>query len=627
MKKQAMSPDWKLKAVESVEKAVVAVSQGTARCVAWAVGTIPAGAIAAMAAASKTAGALATTVTGGAARAVETTKKARLDHLPTAGIATASAISGYATFEGLRAVTAGSGYSVVVVLLVALCATLAIQGLLVWAVVQYQRSRTVNERLRRLILYTILVTFSVGFGTAFWTRAIAGDRIAREDFELQIAGPRTELTAFQDSLGVVGQSLDALVKHSAEMADREAQVGDSCGYATDARRGPRYDVRMADAQTLQSYGPHVTTRTSEIGAMIDALDHAGVDFVRARVHEYERLLEATLAKAQALGADAKLRVLRNWLEVRIEQGRSGFVSADGREFQCADPTFGQLAGGVIAALDAMPMVEAKDINIIDLGDPIEAVEFVFRRIAAVPAKLAAALVPRSQAQLRAERQQQLASGPTDEIAAPKLGALPVTLGLLFDVLIFISATQMPARATEPPRGGVIKAVSGALRPLRAADTREYLWLMQHVRSPHDLLRARMVRSRRRTLVYAVEATARMDEESEDRALHTLMQLISTLGLARRAYDAIEADKFERMVRPVTLYPISPIFTVGELQNCSPDELLTQLWQLEQKSLKSRASSTTRRSRSASESRTSVGLHSVPPSENERGREYESSGVM
>ena len=162
-----------------------------------------------------------------------------------------SVVSFVATYTGWRAVIGETSTFPWGGLILAGLVTAGIQAGLLLAVIQTKSAQRSRDRLHWVAIYLIVLAISVGFGVGFWAHKLQGYDMSAQDHHVQLARVTTPLLAFSRAYEAISETSGELATHSATMFVREAQTGDSCGYATPSRVGPRARLRERDQAMFQ----------------------------------------------------------------------------------------------------------------------------------------------------------------------------------------------------------------------------------------------------------------------------------------------------------------------------------------------------------------------------------------
>lgn len=509
----------------------------------------------------------------------------RRQQLRVVAIALATAVSSIATFIGLHSVVSGYSDSSIIGLTVSGAGTAVIQLLLVWSVLELIDARGIFARLGYLVVYLVVMFFSVAFAVGFWTQAVSGEKLSREDFDRQVGPPVAALAFFEQQFGGAAEATAGLVTHSQTMAEREQAVGDSCGYDTTAKRGPRYRLRMQDAAFLTPFSPLLGTLASDVSTWQSALDSARRDFESARLREFEGVLKGTLERARAARVEPRLTVLTTWLAQRLAAGRNGFTDEDGQQFVCRDETLDALGQQVLASVTRLPeLPDPGAISVLDLRTPAAAVALVFSRVGVRLSSLPRVIFPPTRTALTAEQRSRVQGRTTAlENGEPRLESMPIGLGIMFDLLIFLTAALTRSRAPRLRESGNVGdwgCLIDDLRPKAAQRKR----LIQFLALPpdtslHALMDRRLVTVtgflvRTQSFIYAADVADRATPNSADRVVHDFMTLLVRSGQARIEYDVVDRKHFQQAVRPARIMGRSRQLRVWAL-GISAEQLLME----------------------------------------------------
>ena len=260
----------------------------------------------------------------------------------------ASAVSGLATFTGMRELTGGGPTG----LLYALAFTVLVQLAILWAVERIAAARGLG-RLGPAAVYATAVTVSVGFGYGFFYDLLsAAQRSAESRAELRAAVAR-QLAGFAGHYRDFADMVAAAAAWSARQAEIERKRGGTGGGRAEPGAGPRTRLRLREAAILDEFARHFRERAARVEELARRMDALLADAGRppAEVTGEVRRLHA---EAAAYARDPRLAELRAFAEGRITRGRTGFVDPrTGERFTCADPELERR----LAALLAVPPPE------------------------------------------------------------------------------------------------------------------------------------------------------------------------------------------------------------------------------------------------------------------------------
>jgi uncharacterized membrane protein SirB2 len=235
--------------------------------------------------------------------------------------------------------------NVVVPLVISVLLTSGIQLMLVYTAHAVKDQRGLLKKLFYLIVYFICMSFSVGFGYAFWFEQIRTEDIEKETYVKQVNASLHALAQFKQRYADFTYNLSELVKHSQQQAERESASGDTCDRKTQGIRGPRARQREADAALFANYLPYVNQSYNKIVNGITALETGLSNFSNGDdIKAYEEDLNKVNREANLEWGSSWRNDLLKLLEKRIEQwqGQKEFIRGQ-NTFKCPDETLARYA--------------------------------------------------------------------------------------------------------------------------------------------------------------------------------------------------------------------------------------------------------------------------------------------
>ena len=425
-----------------------------------------------------------------------------------------SVVSTVTTGTGVFRLVSGSldGSDRSLALLLTVILTAFLQGGLVFALVECGVSRGLR-RGRFFALYAVLAAISVTLGYGFWFEKMRAHEYAAEILGGQANRTVGSLLRFEATLAPVSTKLGELAEYSSQQAEREAKIGDTCGYDAGAYRGPRAEQRELDAEMFRSAARHVDTLTARVRASVAAA--RGIDSVRVSRSAVSKLRGA-YEDLEVVQDDPELPLILGRLRARLDMGRTGFRGG----FDCPDPRLDALISEVLQA--ELPTLPAW-VEPLDPGDPKAVLSFVIDRAVAAAAALPRRLLPSSRSELQAARIEELRAGPAAAADRAFLkDMIPLGWAALVDFLILVFGLQCRSRAA----GGVSNVLAGAMsdrETLRSAiGERLHTYLRLEPQALAAELERRTFERSRKSLVGVPLLTASPRERQLQRALDLLV---------------------------------------------------------------------------------------------------------
>ena len=242
-----------------------------------------------------------------------------------------------------------------------------------------------------------------------------------------------------------GDNLLELSKYSTAKAELEEKQGGTCDGNRVAAKGVRYKQRTEDATKAKSYADFFSGHFTTVETSIDTLKTGLGEYQADQVMQQEQQINATNREANALWGSGRRVELFQWLEDRIEKGRTGF-ERDGVSFKCPDAIFESLGQSVLnVSYTPLP----NQIDLFNSKNGKESIRLIWGNLFLLPVDVLKWLV----------------STPIERAKMETLQMIfiqPLLLGIVIDLLIFLAALNL--KMSDPAVKAVAKAVSPYIYP-------------------------------------------------------------------------------------------------------------------------------------------------------------------
>lgn len=339
------------------------------------------------------------------------------------------------------------------------------------------------------------------------------------------------ILAFAQSYRTVGDAMERLAQHSTEQARIEATQGTSCQPGAGTGRGPRYDLRMADAATFAEFRTQVAgrlTRIEDLAKRAEALSAGSGADAMAKLPALRRVVD----EIKAVEADLLLPQLRAAAEQRLAKGRAPIAippaqrGADrATSFTCPDPRLDGHLTTVIEAIRALKPVP--EIAVIDARDPREGAMLALQRLIGT---LASGELPTlSMEALKKSRTRALAGGDPADGGLKPTDLTALGLAILVELMLLIAF--LIGNRTHVDHPGLDPLARSLARERSRIFRRAWRKVGGRADGLAAILDRHMKHEHRATLLVVPLYT----DDAEEQALHRMMELLVGVGLARRIY--------------------------------------------------------------------------------------------
>lgn len=302
------------------------------------------------------------------------------------------------------------------------------------------------RRSTAFIAYAMLMGFSVSFGFGFYWNLLEARRQTFEVAREAVGAATTNIQLARTSLERMESSVAALRDRSAELSEREASEGGTCGDRSPPGEGPRHDFRNAEAQVYERDYRVITEEQARISNQIEALatdlnqveelaSAGGLtdDDIRARASELFQInlrVNQFTESFNAFQSGSDLTSIRNRYDERADQyGQLNYVFEDSlsRRFRCHDPGMAAELNAVTDALDAIRPLPPVDIRSMEgAAATMEAFDRLWTSVLQLARSGFGAggqegVTPESEAERRARARQDLNDARRDIEEAPATG--------------------------------------------------------------------------------------------------------------------------------------------------------------------------------------------------------------
>ena len=230
--------------------------------------------------------------------------------------------------------------------------------------------------------YILLTLISVGFGYGFYWTHIESQSAAQRAAETETARLGRNFTAAFGRLDESLSALDAVARMSVARAEEEAATGGTCGAGMQAGPGPRYRLRINDAETMTALrqriaaqlGAAAPTQASGLMAVRRDLDRQldrlspenfaalSQDEVRSLLDDTQRMMSEAAARYEAFRTGPAVNSAISTLQTRIEGGRSAFTDGE-TTFTCPDRGLEIVMEQANTALSTLPPMPQIELNV------------------------------------------------------------------------------------------------------------------------------------------------------------------------------------------------------------------------------------------------------------------------
>lgn len=263
----------------------------------------------------------------------------------------ASLLSVIATSSGLQDLVIGADAPLLAWGLVAL-----VQCMLIVAGRSMFSGNTTNK-----IVYIMAASFSVFFGIAYFLQKIGlEEHIAQQQFQSEktkladvMEGNAFRMESFQGAL-------TSLAEYSEVKANQEKSTGGSCDSNDYVGEGPRYRLRMDDADWLKFH----SQRVSGITQKMDDLTGKFEKMMKNDVNELRKIL----VHSNGLLKSTEIEQAKQWVDERIES-QDHYDEKSDEYFRCPDKNFRALARGVLET--EMKPLKIPEIHQVNKGSNFE----------------------------------------------------------------------------------------------------------------------------------------------------------------------------------------------------------------------------------------------------------------
>lgn len=387
------------------------------------------------------------------------------DYLPIIATVFFTIISFISSYSGIHALMGSVGNALVAFVFAGLF-TLALQLMLVYAVFSFKKSHRAGAKFHWLSIYLICVFFSVGFGYSFWFEHIRVEDYAKEVYSGQINANKSKLTVFEQSYTQLASTLNNLAEYSKRIAKKEKEHGGTCDANSPPGDGPRKRLREQDAETFKGFLPHFEQQRDKIRETVTSVRAETENVDLTRLDEVKRTLNEAVHEANGLKRDPQFEQLKAVLKRRIEAGRRGFTR-DGETFTCED----QVLEAQGLAIQNIDLPELKEVRFLDPADSKAILFLAFGRLMQLPAlslDWVPDLKPQDREEMVAARRRaiqqasQESEAQSTEAVLTQADALPLLLGCMVDLLIFISTVGGgAAESRNSPLRGLTQMITGS----------------------------------------------------------------------------------------------------------------------------------------------------------------------
>ncbi len=271
------------------------------------------------------------------------------DALRIVGFALFSAVSAFATLDGLWGISGNLPF--------ALALTIGVQLAILWTAVLLFTARGWFRRLVAAGVYAMAVGLSVGYGYGFWYDTLSGAAHRNADFQAAYQELLEPLAARSSAFRDFARGAEEIAAYSADRFAEEVADGGTCGGPAQPGAGPLARRRAADNELFALLVPDLQESARQVEELVRAA-RAAVDA------QDETALSETLAHARAVDGEAALRAWRDAAAERLEIGRSGWTE-NGETHRCPDAGLERrLAAALQVVLPPLPD-QVSDIFVAD----------------------------------------------------------------------------------------------------------------------------------------------------------------------------------------------------------------------------------------------------------------------
>jgi hypothetical protein len=366
--------------------------------------------------------------------------------LPRLLVGILSLISFIATYSGLSGMIQGQDPGS---LFVAFSLTLAIQLLIVWAVIHVKSPIGLSKRAFWLTIYFVCVFFSVGFGYAFWFDLLRASDHAMDHFAAEshrVLGDFARVEQAYDGLNDIAENL---AKHSEDLAKDEKEKGNTCGRSA-AGDGVVMRFRQEDQKTFEQFKDAFVEQRNALGQSIEDLRNQLTDVSVENQRAKADAINEGIRKINAFRNDPLRSSFQERLIIRVEEGEQGIKREGKPAFKCPD-------GMIVSAKTTVLKMEFPQIAEVRVFDPANrnaSVNFAFSRLIELVQGLATGLNPLQQAQAQVVPATANNRGDDRGVSPLDPNTLPLVFGLAVDLLLLLTANGFkPDRpSVVPPEG-------------------------------------------------------------------------------------------------------------------------------------------------------------------------------
>lgn len=326
-------------------------------------------------------------------------------------------LSWVATYVGmLELIEANLGELPIVHKLIIAGAVAMLMTMIIWLLDQMFAPIPAFTKLVYVAGYIFLSAISVGFGFGFYWKVLE----SRSETTRSAAGAVTQvqgaLVGASARLDQLQSTLDNLTTVSRQKATIEQDRGTSCPNSRPGD-GPRRQLRNDDAEQFSFASQFVSGRAAQLKTELKDLDGSLALITKADAktkdasgtrNEFMRTLggklDSTVARYNAFRSDPQLRQIRTNFAERAD--RTMFKAPSGVTFSCPDPQLQMALGGVVRAIDQLPVVNKPQINSVEGS---EATIEAFRRLGATFYGALSLKLPPSADELRDKQKQAVLS--------------------------------------------------------------------------------------------------------------------------------------------------------------------------------------------------------------------------